>query len=92
MQPWVCKGRFDVSYLTICRTLGVWVRHFLADRLRAMPGLGEQLEDGATVADVGCGCAEALKTLRHNPVNDVSHCLAMQRSSEAGRHTAGAGV
>lgn len=48
----------------MCRTLGVWVRHFLADRLRAMPGLGEQLMDGATVADVGCGCAqEALKTL-----------------------------
>lgn len=40
-----------------CRSLGVWVRHFLVKRLGSLPGMTEALEQGITVADVGCGCA-----------------------------------
>ena len=38
-----------------CRSLGVWVRHFLVKRLGSLPGMTEALERGITVADVGCG-------------------------------------
>ena len=44
-----------------CRELGVWMRHFLPERCRALPGgVGEKLERGCLVADVGCGCGEAI--------------------------------
>lgn len=45
----------------VCRELGVWVRHFLVDRLKSLPaGIPEKLDSGCNVADVGCGCGEAL--------------------------------
>eukprot|EP00887_Chlorella_sp_A99_P003698 scaffold7.g3698.t1 len=44
----------------VCRELAVWVRHNLVDCLKQIPGLGERLEAGCKVADVGCGCGEAL--------------------------------
>jgi 2-polyprenyl-3-methyl-5-hydroxy-6-metoxy-1,4-benzoquinol methylase len=45
----------------VCRELGVWLRHFLADRLRALPGdFSQRLESGCNVADVGCGCGGAV--------------------------------
>jgi SAM-dependent methyltransferase len=46
-----------------CRSLGVWVRHFLVKRLGSLPGMTEALERGITVADVGCGAGELLFTL-----------------------------
>jgi hypothetical protein len=39
-----------------CRSLGVWVRHFLVKRLGSLPGMTAALERGITIADVGCGC------------------------------------
>ena len=47
----------------MCRALGVWPRHCLADRLGALPGMKEKLEAGIKIADVGCGCAWLLTSL-----------------------------
>ena len=45
----------------ICRELGVWMRHFLVERLRTLPGdFPKKLESGCKVADVGCGCGLAV--------------------------------
>lgn len=44
----------------VCRELGVWARHALVPSLCLLPGMREQLEAGCQVADVGCGCGEAL--------------------------------
>lgn len=38
----------------------MWLRHFLVERLRSIPGLGAKLDAGCAVADVGCGCGEAV--------------------------------
>ncbi|EFN54527.1 hypothetical protein CHLNCDRAFT_135271 [Chlorella variabilis] len=46
-----------------CRELGVWLRHSLVPSLRGMPGMEAKLEKGCKVADVGCGCGEALLTV-----------------------------
>lgn len=43
-----------------CRELGVWVRHHLVRKASGLPGLEEQLVQGCAVADVGCGCGEAV--------------------------------
>jgi len=45
----------------VCRELGAWIRYFLVDRLKSLPGnIAEKLESGCAVADVGCGCGEAI--------------------------------
>lgn len=47
----------------VCRELSVWLRHFLVDRLRALPGdFPQKLDSGCNVADVGCGCGVAVLT------------------------------
>jgi hypothetical protein len=38
-----------------CRFTGVWMHAVLAKRLEEVPGLGQKLREGATVADIGCG-------------------------------------
>ncbi len=46
------------------RGFAPWVRHFLVPvGVRAIEGLGERLEAGARVADVGCGSGRALLRL-----------------------------
>lgn len=46
----------------VCRELGTWLRHCLVDRLCSIPGVKAKLEAGCAVADVGCGCGEAVIT------------------------------
>ena len=47
----------------VSRELDVWVRHCLVEKFCLIRGLKEKLDAGALVADVGCGCGEALLTL-----------------------------
>ncbi|GMH37504.1 hypothetical protein BSKO_05377 [Bryopsis sp. KO-2023] len=44
----------------VCRDLTVWIRHSLVEMLCTVPGLKDALEKGIHVADIGCGCGEAL--------------------------------
>jgi 2-polyprenyl-3-methyl-5-hydroxy-6-metoxy-1,4-benzoquinol methylase len=53
----------DDTLCGLCRALGVWPRHCLAERLAALPGMKEKLEAGIKIADVGCGLGEVLITL-----------------------------
>ena len=41
---------------------GVWLRHHLVNRIRSLPVIAEKLDSGCMVADVGCGCGEAIIT------------------------------
>lgn len=75
-----------------CRSLGVWVRHFLVKRLGSLPGMTEALQRGITVADVGCGAGELLFTLarafpngRYHGYDISAHSLdaANKRKQEA---------
>jgi ubiquinone/menaquinone biosynthesis C-methylase UbiE len=58
----------------VCRELGVWLRHFLVDRLHNLPGdFPQNLESGCHVADVGCGCGIAVLTAAAAFPNSTFH-------------------
>jgi 2-polyprenyl-3-methyl-5-hydroxy-6-metoxy-1,4-benzoquinol methylase len=58
----------------VCRELGVWLRHFLINRLQTLPdGFSEKLKSGCNVADVGCGCGVAVLTAAAAFPNSTFH-------------------
>ena len=63
----------DELNIGIGRHLGVWSRHRMIDWFCRIPGLQRKLEDGVFVADVGCGCGEALLILGRAFPNSVFH-------------------
>lgn len=66
---------------TVCRSLGVWTRHYLADSLAKLPGMKAKLEAGIKIADVGCGMGELVFTIASAFPNCTVHGYDISASS-----------
>mmetsp|Transcript_1725 Transcript_1725/g.5015 ORF Transcript_1725/g.5015 Transcript_1725/m.5015 type:complete len:369 (-) Transcript_1725:310-1416(-) len=83
----------DPGICGVCRSLGVWTRHYLVNSLRAVPGMEEKLNAGIKIADVGCGMGEMVLsiakafpkcTVHGYDISSRSLALARQRQQERG--------
>lgn len=54
----ITRYPLNLFFVRLGRMLGVWTRHFLAERLAALPGMKDDLEAGIKIADIGCGYVE----------------------------------